>query len=130
MIQYLRAGVKVNWMRVKDLQFEIDSQISKEFIRRHMQINMQKLEEESRNLVQANFYIEAVFRCGGWFEVNGDEIVVCDDGNEAISDELMESFKHLWPYVLYIFNEQDLEEYAEERRSMETLDGSGGSRSS
>ena len=117
-------------MRVKDLQFEIDSQISKEFIRRHMQINMQKLEEESRNLVQASFYIEAVFRCGGWFEVNDDEIVICDNGDNAVSDELIESFKYLWPYVLYIFNEQDLEEHAEERRSMEALDSSRGSWSS
>ena len=117
-------------MRVRDLQFEITSQISREFIRRHMQINMQKLEEESRNLIQARFYIEAVFRCGGWFEVNDNEILICDSDESQLSEEVLESFKNLWPYVLYIFNEQDLEEYGEEDRSMEALDSSRGSWSS
>lgn len=120
----------MDWTKLKDLQFEISSQISSEFIRKHMQINMQKLEEEARNLIQARFFIETVFRCGGWFEVNDDEIFLCDSGYGDVSYELQESFSCLWPYVLYIFNEQDLEEYGEEDGRVETFDSSRGGGSS
>jgi len=117
-------------MKLRDLQFEVNSQISSEFIRRHMQINMQKLEEEARNLIQARFFIEAVIRCGGWLEIHDEHILICDDGDNSVSDEMIESFKCLWPYVLYIFNEQDLEEYGEEDGRVETFDSSRGGWSS
>ena len=117
----------MNWRNLKNLQFEVTGRLSKSFIKRHMQMNMCKLEEEARNLTQASFFIEAVFRCGGWFEVNEEEIIICDSEDGYIGDELVESFKCLWPYVLYIFNEQDLEEYAEERREVGALDRARGS---
>ena len=119
----------MNWKNLKNLQFEVTGRLSRHFIERHMQRNMQELEAEARNLTQASFFIETVFRCGGWFELNEEEIVICDSGNE-VSDELLDSFGKLWPYVLYIFNEQDIEEYAEERREVEAVNRARGGGSS
>ena len=127
MNQYLQAGVIVNWKNLKNLEFTIIGNLSQGFIERHMKINMGRLKQEQRVLWQAEFFIEALHNCGGFVELFDHEtILLCEHEYGDVSEEMQESFNRLYPYLLYIFNNEGLQTYAEERRSMEAIDRAGG----
>lgn len=131
MNQYLQAGVVVNWKNLKNLEFTILGNLSQGFIERHMKINMGRLKEEQRILWQAEFFIDALHACGGFVEqFDHETLLLCEHEDGEVSEEMQESFNRLYPYLLYIFNNEGLQTYAEERGSVEAIDRARGGGSS